>query len=90
VLNLVSVSERRQTEYRGYSGISVCGMILFYWLYLVAPRMREQGIVSEEQGRLALVALATIFLTIGVLVYAVVAAFEALSDNGKGKRNRRS
>ena len=52
--------------------------------------MRELGIVSEEQGRLALVAFATIFLTIGVLVYAVVAAFEALSGNGEGKRKRRS
>lgn len=54
------------------------------------PWMRELGIVSEEQGRLALVAFATIFLTIGVLVYAVVAAFEALSGNGEGKRKRRS
>jgi len=34
--------------------------------------MRELGIVSEEQGRLALVASATIFLTIGLLVYAVL------------------
>lgn len=54
------------------------------------PWMRELGIVSEEQGKLALVAFATIFLAIGVLVYGVVAAFEALSGEGERKRKRRS
>lgn len=41
--------------------------------------MRSLGIVSEEQGRLFLLALVTIFLTIAVSVYGIVAVFEIIS-----------
>jgi len=51
------------------------------------PRwMRGLGMVSEEQGRLFIVTLVTMFLTIAVLVYGIVAVFEILSNESGGKK----
>jgi len=54
------------------------------------PRwMRGLGMVSEEQGRLFIVTLVTMFLTIAVLIYGIVTVFEILS-NESGRRKRES
>jgi hypothetical protein len=51
--------------------------------------MRSLGIVSEEQGRLFLLALVTIFLTIAVSVYGIVAVFEIISAEPRRRPRKR-
>jgi hypothetical protein len=47
---------------------------------------RGLGMVSQEQGRLFLVALVTVILTIAVLIYGIVAVFEIFSSEPTRRR----
>lgn len=67
--------------------LSIVQLILQASGVLDLPRwMRGLGIVSEEQGRLFLVALATVILTIAVLIYGIVAVFEIFSSEPTRRR----
>lgn len=68
-------------------GLSLVQFVLQVSGVLELPRwMRGLGIVSEEQGRLFLIAFITILLTIAVLIYSIVAVFELLSGETRKKR----
>ena len=67
--------------------LSIVQLILQVSGVLELPRwMRGLGIVSEEQGRLFLVALVTVILTIAVLIYGIVAVFEIFSSEPTRRR----
>jgi len=70
-------------------GLSVVEFLLRVSGVLDLPSwMRGLGIVSEQQGRLFLVALVTILLTIAVLIYSIVAVFEILSNETTKKKRQ--
>jgi len=70
--------------------LSIVQVLLQISGVLDLPRwMRGLGMVSEEQCRLFIVSLATMFLTIAVLIYGIVAVFEIVSGES-GRKKRRS
>jgi len=69
--------------------LSIVQLVLQSSGVLELPRwMRGLGMVSEEQGRLFLVSLITVILTIAILIYGIVAVFEIFSEESSRKRRR--
>ena len=69
--------------------LSIVQLVLQASGVLELPRwMRGLGMVSEEQGRLFLVSLITVILTIAILIYGIVAVFEIFSEESARKIRR--
>jgi len=69
--------------------LSIVQLVLQASGVLELPRwMRGLGMVSEQQGRLFLVSLITVILTIAILIYGIVAVFEIFSEESTRKRRR--